>query len=464
MPYVEGFGTWPFGEEWLFEAVAGSYLRLLDVLDGAAVTLTVTPVLADQLDALRDGDARDRFVAFAGDLRALVHREDAAALEKDGRPELAAELRRAARDYEAAAARFEAEGGDVAGAFARLDGVELWTSAATHAVLPMLATRVGTALQVAAGIDSHAQRFESYGGGFWLPECAYRLGLEADLAEQAVRVFCVDQTDALGLGSLDQLEPIVTPEGVIAVPIDWQTISLIWDLERGYPTAGAYRDYHGRTRYDLKPWNVEGKPYRHHDALALARGHAREFVAAAAARLDAYAAERDREGLLCCALDTELLGHWWYEGPEWLAAVIDQAKAQGVELRTVSEALPRAPAVERGLEASTWGTGKDLSTWDSADVAELAFAQRRGELAVVAAATRLGRSPRLERAARELLALQSSDWAFQVSRGLAGDYPAERARQHAEALHAALASEQPEPAPGLRSLQPGLDLSPLVLP
>ena len=33
MPYVEGFGTWPFGDEWLFEAMATSYLPLLDVLD-----------------------------------------------------------------------------------------------------------------------------------------------------------------------------------------------------------------------------------------------------------------------------------------------------------------------------------------------------------------------------------------------------------------------------------------------
>ena len=29
-----------------------------------------------------------------------------------------------------------------------------------------------------------------------------------------------------------------------------------------------------------------------------------------------------RHGGVCvCALDTELLGHWWYEGVEWLAAV-----------------------------------------------------------------------------------------------------------------------------------------------
>ena len=36
MPYVEGFGTWPFGEEWLFEAMATSYLPVLDVLERAA--------------------------------------------------------------------------------------------------------------------------------------------------------------------------------------------------------------------------------------------------------------------------------------------------------------------------------------------------------------------------------------------------------------------------------------------
>ena len=51
MPYVEGFGTYPFGEEWLFDAVIRSYLPLLDV--ARDVTLTVTPVLADQLEDLR---------------------------------------------------------------------------------------------------------------------------------------------------------------------------------------------------------------------------------------------------------------------------------------------------------------------------------------------------------------------------------------------------------------------------
>ena len=83
---------------------------------------------------------------------------------------------------------------------------------------------------------------------------------------------------------------------------------------------------------------------------------------------------------------------------------------------------------------------------------------------MVAAATRLGRSDRLTRAARELLALQSSDWAFQLTRRQAGDYPLGRVRDHAAALHAALDPARPPPEAGLRHLQPELDVWPLVLP
>ena len=39
-----------------------------------------------------------------------------------------------------------------------------------------------------------------------------------------------------------------------------------------------------------------------------------------------------------------------------------------------------------------------------------------------------------DRALRELLALQSSDWAFLADWELAGDYPEQRAQLHAEAL------------------------------
>jgi 1,4-alpha-glucan branching enzyme len=464
MPYVEGFGTWPFGEEWLWEAVASVYLPLLDVLRGAPVTLSLTPVLCDQLEAMR-GAPGERYLRFLREIRAPIHAEDSAGLDDTGKPQLAAELRRAAGDYVFADEEFERRGGDLLGAFAGL-GTELWTSAASHAVLPMLATDAGLRLQVAAGIASHERRFgEDWSGGFWLPECAYAPGLERDLAERGVRAFCVDQTDAWGHGALDHLEPVATDAGPVAVPLDWQTVELVWGVS-GYPSHPDYRDYHGRTMHDLRPWTIGGEPYDHAAALRLAAEHGADFVRRVGARLDEFAAERGRPGLVCCALDTELLGHWWYEGPVWLESVLACAEDVGLDLVTIPSGLDRFTPVERSLAASTWGSPKDLSTWDSARVADVAFAARGAELETVAAAAAHGGSAALARAARELFALQSSDWAFLVTRDLAADYPLERVAEHSAGLRAALGALEsaPQPDPELRSLAPDLDLAPLLSP
>ena len=476
MPYVEGFGTWPFGEEWLWEAVATVYLPLAELLSEteAAITLGLTPVLCDQLETL-PGPAGERLLSFLRETRREVHEEDSRGLERTQEPELAAEVRRAARDYDAAVQTLENGGRELLGALGRPDSpVELWTSAATHALLPLLASDAGLRLQLATGIASHERRFGSFGGGLWLPECAYAPGLERELADHGVRTVCVDQTDAHGLGAPEQLEPVLTEAGVAAVPIHWATVALVWNDRTGYPVHGTYRDYHHRTVHDLRPWSNGGGAYRPDHAAALAHEHARDFVGRCVARLDAHASERGRPGLLCCALDTELLGHWWYEGQTWLRHVIAEAAAQGLDLVGVSEGVERVGTVERELAASSWGTPKDLSTWDSPAVAELAFTARRAELRTVAAAAQVGRDDgaasrqALERAARELLALQSSDWAFQVTRDLAAGYPLERVAAHAAANDAALGaladSPSVPPEPALRNLAPDLDLAPLVAP
>ena len=457
MPYVEGFGTWPFGEEWLWEAVACVYLPLLDLLDGAPVTVGLTPVLCDQLEAMR-GEPGERYLRFMREVRAPVHAEDADGLERGGEARLAAEVRRAAGDYTRAERAFEERGRDLISAFRALERVELWTSAATHALLPLIATDAGVRLQLATGTASHLHRFGHWDGGFWLPECGYVPGLERELADQGVRAFCVDQT---GVDGFDHLRPVATEPGPVAVPIDWQTVELVWNEKDGYPAHPLYRNYWGRTVHDLKPWNNAGQPYDHEAALALAREHARDFVSRVAARLEGG-------GLLCCALDTELLGHWWYEGQAWLRAVLDESDAQGVSLVTMSEGIELVEPLARELSASTWGHGKDFTTWDAPPVAELAFAARSAELRTVAAVAG-HRAPHaaLERAARELLAMQASDWSFMVTRDLAGDYPVERVRLHGAALDAALAAltdSAAAPDPQLRGLAPHLDLAPLTTP
>ena len=135
---------------------------------------------------------------------------------------------------------------------------------------------------------------------------------------------------------------------------------------------------------------------------------------------------------------------------------------------TVSEGVELVEPVQRALAPRTWGQGKDFTTWDAPAVAELAFAARGAELRTVAAAAQHG-APHaaLERAARELLAMQSSDWSFMVTRDLAADYPASGCAGHGAALDAALAAltdSAAAPDPSLRGLAPHLDLSPLTTP
>ena len=186
MPYVEGFGTWPFGEEWLWEAIAGSYLPLLDVLDEFPdrVTLSVTPVLADQLEA---PGALDRCLAFLREMRPETHRLDLDGGRGAGEE---AALEYSAERYAAAADALAA--GDL---MARLARHASWTSAATHAVLPLLAGAGGVRLQLATGIAAHRARFGDWEGGLWLPECAHAPWLDPLLEEAGVHVACVDLTD-----------------------------------------------------------------------------------------------------------------------------------------------------------------------------------------------------------------------------------------------------------------------------
>jgi 1,4-alpha-glucan branching enzyme len=443
MPYVEGFGTWPFGEEWLWEALTGCYLPLLELLErGAPLTVSLTPVLCDQLEAPGVGE---RFARFVGDVRAYTHAEDARGLRAGGHETLARELERSWGDYERALACFERHGGDLLAALAPF---AQWTSSATHAVLPLLASEAGLRLQVQSGVDSHRARFGvGWRGGFWLPECAHVPCLEPALADAGVRATCVELTARFGMGAREHLRPLVGDSGVLLVPIDRATIARVWS-EDGYPAHGRYRDYHHHTIHHHNPWANDGGAYDHAQACALAREHATDFVAHARARLDQDGTGLPGGGLLVCALDTELLGHWWYEGLAWLEAVVEECARQGLALTRLDDALERhEPAPLGELVASTWGAGGDLSTWSGPQVADVAFATRAAELQVLRAGARAG-----EAAVRELLALQSSDWAFMVSRGLAVPYARERFAGHYAGVERALAAGPDTDTGALRNL------------
>jgi 1,4-alpha-glucan branching enzyme len=452
MPYVEGFGTWPFGEEWLWEAVATSYLPILDLLDaGAPLTLSLTPVVCDQL---ADRAALDRCAAFLRDVRPASHQLDIDAFREVGATAEAQELERAAGQYADALTQLEAatSGGD--GLLARLAPHAAWTSSATHAILPLLATDAGVRLQVQTGVESHRARFgDGWRGGFWLPECAHEPWVDVFLEEAGVHAACVELTEAFGAGDVRHLTPLRSAAGPLLVPIDRALIDLVWG-PGGYPSHDAYRDEHHRTTRDHRPWANDGSVYDPERGLAQARADARAFAE--------LCAERVRDGGLCTlAFDTELFGHHWHEGPAFLAAFVQACADRQLPLVPLDDALAdvqTAPWPD-GLDAATsWGQPPTLWTWSGPQVADMARAQRDGELRVVARGSAVP-----ERAVRELLALQASDWPFLETRALAGPYARERFAGHLGALDQAL-DAVPSPDPAVRNLAPMLRTAPLLEP
>ena len=309
MPYVEGFGTWPFGEEWLWEAIATSYLPLLDVLDAhpGRVTVSLTPVLCDQLEA---PGALERCLAFLREVRPESHRLDIEAAD----PQVATVLERSAAAYAAAADALERRG-DLVAAFAPHVS---WTSAATHAILPLLATGTGVRLQLRTGIAAHRARFGDWEGGLWLPECAHAPWLDDMLEDEGVRVTCVDWTDVLGPGPQ---APRRTRAGVVLAPLDRDAIELVWH-PRGYPSGAPYLDTHRLTERRHRAWANDGSVYDPDRAAAQVVSDAEDFVERVAAR----------GGPSVVALDTELLGHFWPEGIAWLRAVLEACERRGLEL------------------------------------------------------------------------------------------------------------------------------------
>lgn len=454
MPYVEGFGTYPFGEEWLFDAAARSYLPILEVVRD--LTMTVTPVLADQLEA---GGVRERMASFI-----RTHRLEAAETEAEaaGAATRAAALAEADR-YRRGLALLGSLGGDLIGGLrtaARERNLTLLPSSATHAVLPLVATDSARRLQIDAGLRSHRRRFGPV-AGFWLPECAYSPGLERLLAEQGIRYFCVDQRRHENGDAA--LAPVATGAGPVAFTIDWPTVELAWSWG-GYPSDPCYSEFHRKSHHGMRLWSIGGEPHDPERAAARAREQAAEFAAAVGRRLRGYRENTGREGLVVFAIDTELLGHWWSEGPTWLAEVISRAGDHGIRLVNLDQALAEHPAEERSLREASWGERKDLSTWDSRPVADLAWAARRLELRLLRGLDRNGISEdAAERAARELLAVQSSDWAFLDQRGQAGDYAYQRALGHSRAMLEAIDSAVP-PDPRMRNLAPDMSLAPLREP
>ncbi len=492
LPYCRLAGRWPHGEEWLHEAMLECYLPLTrafqqlaaEGIEDLGVTIDVTPVLGEQLaDATIREHFRDYMAGQIARAQADIHRFKA---EGDSRASIAAfHLER----YLGIQGYYERElGGDLLGALADLEAhgaIELATSAATHAYLPLLSSDDAVRFQIETGIQSHRRLFGREPRAFWLPECAYRPGIERELDAAGVRVFFTESHLVAGglprtsarTGIYERVPTgppaashtaagstfeayTVADSRVAVLARNERTGAQVWSAAEGYPGDAAYREFHKKDdQSGLRYWRVTGPAadlgekdvYDPRAAATQASAHAAHFRAVVREEMTRYEAQSGRPGIVLSAYDTELFGHWWLEGVQWLAAAIrGMAADPEIDLASATNVIQRCPP-ERAitLRAGSWGAGGDDRTWNNPETSWMwsAIAQREAR----ARALLESEHPGARQLARELLLLESSDWEFLVTTGQAREYAEGRFREHAGRFDA-LADAMQADAAGLDAL------------
>ncbi|MEK7330360.1 MAG: 1,4-alpha-glucan branching protein domain-containing protein [Candidatus Eisenbacteria bacterium] len=509
LPWVLHHGRWPHGVDWLNEAAAETYLPLWRVLherteDGRSlgVTLGLTPVLCEQL---AHPDFQRQFVAYL-EQKIAAAAEDRAWFTRSGEPALAALAARWERFYRASLEEFMGpHGPNLVARFRRLEergAIEIITCGATHGYLPLLSSDAAAAGQLRTAVTAHRRHFGRAPRGVWLPECAYRpagpwrapegssapaserRGVEELLSARGLRYFFVD-THLLSGGKplgvyADRFEALhhIVRDGagestrpgqlpyrpyrvgsagqVACFGRDPVTAMQVWSGQHGYPGDGAYLDFHkkrfpGGHRY----WSVthpqadlaHKQVYRPGAAEARVPEHAAHFFTLLERTLRDASHRQGTPPIVCAMFDTELFGHWWFEGPRFVGEVLDLcAKAGGVSAIPAGEMLERQPPQEMvALPEGSWGDGGGHQVWLN-DATRWTWplvhgAEGRFESLATTAAAResSGRAePLLERllnqAGRELLLLESSDWQFLITTFSARDYAELRVTEHAEAF------------------------------
>jgi 1,4-alpha-glucan branching enzyme len=514
LPYARLAGRWPHGEEWLHEATAETYIPLLNLLyrlwdEGipARLTLTLTPILLEQLaDEIIQQNFRTYMLERIEAIKQDVDRFSAA--DDKTFSELSLYY---LRWYQDILNSFdERYNGDLISAFRSLQQcgmIEIATCAATHGFLPLLAEDESIELHLRTAIESYKRHFGRSPDAIWLPECAYRsstvsedgherVGLEYFLSKNGLKLFftetgMVEQGMAISVPeekgnrptrsflhkipllkkiwkqkASTTFQPYQVSSSNVAVLARNRKASLqVWSADWGYPGEYSYREFHKKDgRSGMRYWSVTGSgvdlgdkaAYRVDLAAEKVQEHADHFYQLVLGELTDYQKRNQHNGIIAANFDTELFGHWWFEGVEWLEAVLRRlAVSEEIWLTTASEYIEKhPPQVALALPNGSWGAGGDYSVWENDKThwmwRIIQDAETRMTNVVEQNPSAKGiKRLILDQTARELLLLQSSDWPFLVTTGQAGRYAVRRFLQHVDRFYTLIAQvklENPDEA------------------
>ena len=458
-PWLLGHGSWPVGEEWLRQAWAHSYLPVVAMLRERAergrtgmLTLGITPVLAAQWDAPQSITEQRRWLA---DWRLRATGKALQAQQQGDGPAYVDAIRHhqlattAERELDV---HWSAGGSAAIRPLADAGAIEILGGPMTHTFTPHLLDPIAD-LALASGLDDGAIRLGRRPRGIWTPECAFSPGMENWYRRHGVTHTVIDGPTLQRVGATLHRPHGLSGSDTVVFGRDLSLTYRVWSPRRGYPGAPWYQDFHSFDHvWGLRPHRVTRRsspvkrPYDRARALHQASVDADDFLVHARRTL---MDSSQSDPLVVVAYDTELFGHWWHEGPIFLAHVLDRARHAGIELTTLAGELERAHCASSravDLQAGSWGSGKDFGVWEDGEAGDLRKAGNGAQYAVLDWFNNIdprGRDRLGDRIATELLLALASDWPFMITKDSAADYARDRAQGHFHRLSELLRGHLP---------------------
>jgi len=478
LPYVRHPEYEEFLEEdWLYEAITETYIPLLSVYRDLVnegtdfhVTMSMSPTLCEML---ADPLLQSRYLARLDKLIELA--------AKEVRRTVGMPYHDAARMYlehfQAARRVFvEDNGCNLLNSFREFQdrgNIEIITCPATHGFLPLMEREESVRAQIKIAAANYRKHFRRSPRGIWLSECAYRPGVEKYLHEEGIRFFFMDAHGLLYAEPRPKygvFRPAMSTGGAVIFARDLESSKQVWSNKEGYPGDWNYREFYRDLGYDAHYDHIS--PYLHKDGVRRNIGIKYHRITGQVSldRKEPYypaaAAEKAKEhgsnfvfnrqaqvsylrGILGCKpvivspYDTELFGHWWFEGPMFLKQVFRSFAHDQDELKTI---LPtKFLDAEKRMQVlspvmTSWGDKGYNEVWLNGSNDWIYRHLHVAESRMVELANRfpeadglVGRA--LNQAARELLLAQASDWAFIMTTGTAVAYAEKRTRDHLSRFH-----------------------------
>jgi 1,4-alpha-glucan branching enzyme len=351
--------------------------------------------------------------------------------------------------------------------FADLGHLEPITCGATHGFLPFMEINPkAIEAQIRVAARTHRRMLGRDPKGIWLPECGYTPLVDKYLRAEGIRYFFVDTHGVLYAEPRPKygvFAPVQTPDGVCAFGRDVESSRQVWSAEVGYPGDPDYRDFYRDIGYDLEYEYI--KPYIHESGLRYPTGikyhritgktdqkqaynpqvakeraaeHAGNFLFNRTKQIEHLAAHFDRAPIVVSPYDAELFGHWWFEGPWFLDALIRKAhtESSSVKMTTAREYLEQFPDNQAvNLSFSSWGDKGYGEVWLNG-TNDWIYRHLHKAADQMTEAARRSTKPTsdqrrvLNQMARELLLAQSSDWAFIMNGRTMVEYAVRRTKEH----------------------------------